>query len=94
MSGPVGVVNGVDFQRVAGDVRRKIDADGIRKRLGATRSFGSRGLPTGRVFNCTLSKVRRDLDRGGAEPDKLNFLDRDCRRPRRKATASRARNRP
>ena len=55
---PVGVVNGVDFQHT-GEVRR-IDAEGIRKRLDDHEVVLLSPIgfsPTGDVFNCTLEDV-------------------------------------
>jgi amino-acid N-acetyltransferase len=55
---PVGVVNGVDFQHT-GEVR-KIDAEGIRRRLEDDEVVLISPLgfsPTGDVFNCTLEDV-------------------------------------
>ncbi|MBC8024088.1 MAG: amino-acid N-acetyltransferase [Burkholderiales bacterium] len=55
---PVGVVNGVDF-RHTGEVR-KIDADGIRRRLDDSEVVLISPIgfsPTGDVFNCTLEDV-------------------------------------
>ena len=55
---PVGVVNGVDFQHT-GEVR-KIDADGIRRRLDDHEVVLISPIgfsPTGDVFNCTLEDV-------------------------------------
>ena len=55
---PVGVVNGVDFQHT-GEVR-KIDAEGIRKRLDDHEVVLISPIgfsPTGDVFNCTLEDV-------------------------------------
>jgi amino-acid N-acetyltransferase len=55
---PVGVVNGVDF-RHTGEVR-KVDADGIRRRLDDHEVVLLSPIgfsPTGDVFNCTLEDV-------------------------------------
>jgi len=71
---PVGVVNGVDF-RHTGEVR-KIDADGIRKRLDDHEVVLISPIgfsPTGDVFNCTLEDVATSTAIAlGA--DKLIFL--------------------
>jgi amino-acid N-acetyltransferase len=71
---PVGVVNGVDFQHT-GEVR-KIDAEGIRKRLDDHEVvlLSPMGFsPTGNVFNCTLEDVATQAAIAlGA--DKLIFL--------------------
>ena len=71
---PVGVVNGVDF-RHTGEVR-KIDAEGIRRRLDDDEVVLISPLgfsPTGDVFNCTLEDVATSTAIAlGA--DKLIFL--------------------
>src|SRR5678816_2308441 len=71
---PVGVVNGVDFHHT-GEVR-KIDADGIRKRLDDDEVVLLSPIgfsPTGDVFNCTLEDVATSTAVAlGA--DKLIFL--------------------
>ncbi len=71
---PVGVVNGVDF-RHTGEVR-KIDADGIRRRLDDDEVVLLSPIgfsPTGDVFNCTLEDVATSTAIAlGA--DKLIFL--------------------
>jgi len=71
---PVGVVNGVDFQHT-GEVRR-IDAEGIRKRLDDHEVVLLSPIgfsPTGDVFNCTLEDVATQTAIAlGA--DKLIFL--------------------
>jgi len=71
---PVGVVNGVDFGHT-GEVR-KIDADGIRRRLDdhEVALISPIGFsPTGDVFNCTLEDVATSTAIAlGA--DKLIFL--------------------
>ena len=71
---PVGVVNGVDF-RHTGEVR-KIDADGIRRRLDDDEVVLISPIgfsPTGDVFNCTLEDVATSTAIAlGA--DKLIFL--------------------
>ena len=71
---PVGVVNGVDFQHT-GEVR-KIDADGIRRRLDDDEVVLVSPIgfsPTGDVFNCTLEDVATSTAIAlGA--DKLIFL--------------------
>jgi amino-acid N-acetyltransferase len=71
---PVGVVNGVDFQHT-GEVR-KIDAEGIRKRLDDHEVVLLSPIgfsPTGDVFNCTLEDVATQAAIAlGA--DKLIFL--------------------
>jgi len=71
---PVGVVNGVDFQHT-GEVR-KIDAEGIRRRLEDDEVVLISPLgfsPTGDVFNCTLEDVATSTAIAlGA--DKLIFL--------------------
>jgi len=71
---PVGVVNGVDF-RHTGEVR-KIDADGIRRRLDDHEVVLISPIgfsPTGDVFNCTLEDVATSTAVAlGA--DKLIFL--------------------
>ncbi len=71
---PVGVVGGVDFQHT-GEVR-KIDADGIRRRLDDHEVVLVSPIgfsPTGDVFNCTLEDVATSTAVAlGA--DKLIFL--------------------
>ena len=71
---PVGVVGGVDFQHT-GEVR-KIDADGIRRRLDDHEVVLLSPIgfsPTGDVFNCTLEDVATSTAIAlGA--DKLIFL--------------------
>src|SRR5213076_420467 len=71
---PVGVVNGVDFQHT-GEVR-KIDAEGIRRRLDDHEVVLLSPIgfsPTGDVFNCTLEDVATQAAVAlGA--DKLIFL--------------------
>src|SRR5688572_927622 len=71
---PVGVVNGVDFQHT-GEVR-KVDAQGIRKRLDDHEVVLLSPIgfsPTGDVFNCTLEDVATEAAIAlGA--DKLIFL--------------------
>ncbi len=71
---PVGVVNGVDFQHT-GEVR-KIDAEGIRRRLDDHEVVLISPIgfsPTGDVFNCTLEDVATSTAVAlGA--DKLIFL--------------------
>jgi amino-acid N-acetyltransferase len=71
---PVGVVGGVDFQHT-GEVR-KIDADGIRRRLDDHEVVLVSPIgfsPTGDVFNCTLEDVATSTAIAlGA--DKLIFL--------------------
>jgi amino-acid N-acetyltransferase len=71
---PVGVVNGVDF-RHTGEVR-KIDADGIRKRLDDDEVVLLSPIgfsPTGDVFNCTLEDVAT-ATAIALKADKLIFL--------------------
>jgi amino-acid N-acetyltransferase len=71
---PVGVVNGVDFQHT-GEVR-KIDADGIRKRLDDDEVVLLSPIgfsPTGDVFNCTLEDVATQTAIA-LKADKLIFL--------------------
>ena len=71
---PVGVVNGVDFQHT-GEVR-KIDADGIRKRLDDHEVVLVSPIgfsPTGDVFNCTLEDVATSIA-VALQSDKLIFL--------------------
>jgi amino-acid N-acetyltransferase len=71
---PVGVVNGVDF-RHTGEVR-KIDADGIRKRLDDDEVVLLSPIgfsPTGDVFNCTLEDVATETAIA-LKADKLIFL--------------------
>jgi amino-acid N-acetyltransferase len=71
---PVGVVNGVDFQHT-GEVR-KIDADGIAKRLDDHEVVLISPIgfsPTGDVFNCTLEDVAT-ATATALKADKLIFL--------------------
>src|SRR3954468_19155025 len=71
---PVGVVGGVDF-RHTGEVR-KIDADGIRKRLDDDEVVLISPIgfsPTGDVFNCTLEDVAT-ATAIALQADKLIFL--------------------
>jgi amino-acid N-acetyltransferase len=71
---PVGVVNGVDF-RHTGEVR-KIDADGIRRRLDDHEVVLISPIgfsPTGDVFNCTLEDVAT-ATAIALKADKLIFL--------------------
>jgi amino-acid N-acetyltransferase len=71
---PVGVVNGVDF-RHTGEVR-KIDAEGIRKRLDDHEVVLISPIgfsPTGDVFNCTLEDVATSTALA-LRADKLIFL--------------------
>jgi amino-acid N-acetyltransferase len=71
---PVGVVNGVDFQHT-GEVR-KIDAEGIRRRLDDHEVVLLSPIgfsPTGDVFNCTLEDVATSTAIALAA-DKLIFL--------------------
>src|SRR6185437_1417971 len=71
---PVGVVNGVDFHHT-GEVR-KIDADGIRKRLDDDEVVLISPIgfsPTGDVFNCTLEDVATSAAIA-LRADKLIFL--------------------
>jgi amino-acid N-acetyltransferase len=71
---PVGVVGGVDF-RHTGEVR-KIDADGIRKRLDDDEVVLISPIgfsPTGDVFNCTLEDVAT-ATAIALKADKLIFL--------------------
>ncbi|MGZ5039124.1 MAG: amino-acid N-acetyltransferase [Usitatibacter sp.] len=71
---PVGVVNGVDFQHT-GEVR-KIDAEGIRRRLDDDEVVLISPLgfsPTGDVFNCTLEDVATSTAIA-LRADKLIFL--------------------
>ena len=71
---PVGVVNGVDF-RHTGEVR-KIDADGIRRRLDDHEVVLLSPIgfsPTGDVFNCTLEDVAT-ATAIALKADKLIFL--------------------
>ena len=71
---PVGVVNGVDFQHT-GEVR-KIDADGIRRRLDDHEVVLISPIgfsPTGDVFNCTLEDVAT-ATAIALKADKLIFL--------------------
>jgi len=71
---PVGVVGGVDFQHT-GEVRR-IDADGIRRRLDDHEVVLLSPIgfsPTGDVFNCTLEDVAT-ATAIALQADKLIFL--------------------
>jgi amino-acid N-acetyltransferase len=71
---PVGVVNGVDFIHT-GEVR-KIDAEGIRRRLDdhEVALISPIGFsPTGDVFNCTLEDVATSTA-VALQADKLIFL--------------------
>src|SRR5258707_13559950 len=71
---PVGVVGGVDFQHT-GEVR-KIDADGIRRRLDDHEVVLVSPIgfsPTGDVFNCTLEDVATSTAMA-LQADKLIFL--------------------
>ncbi|HEX7557547.1 MAG TPA: amino-acid N-acetyltransferase, partial [Usitatibacter sp.] len=71
---PVGVVNGVDFQHT-GEVR-KIDAEGIRRRLDDDEVVLISPLgfsPTGDVFNCTLEDVATSTAIA-LQADKLLFV--------------------
>jgi amino-acid N-acetyltransferase len=71
---PVGVVNGVDF-RHTGEVR-KVDADGIRRRLDDHEVVLISPIgfsPTGDVFNCTLEDVATATALA-LKADKLIFL--------------------
>ena len=71
---PVGVVNGVDFGHT-GEVR-KIDADGIRRRLDDDEVVLISPIgfsPTGDVFNCTLEDVAT-ATAIALKADKLIFL--------------------
>jgi amino-acid N-acetyltransferase len=71
---PLGVVNGVDFQHT-GEVR-KIDADGIRRRLDDHEVVLISPIgfsPTGDVFNCTLEDVATSTATA-LQADKLIFL--------------------
>jgi len=71
---PVGVVNGVDFQHT-GEVR-KVDADGIRRRLDDHEVVLISPIgfsPTGDVFNCTLEDVATAIAIA-LKADKLIFL--------------------
>jgi amino-acid N-acetyltransferase len=71
---PVGVVGGVDFQHT-GEVR-KIDADGIRRRLDDHEVVLISPIgfsPTGDVFNCTLEDVATSTA-VALQADKLIFL--------------------
>lgn len=71
---PVGVVNGVDFGHT-GEVR-KIDADGIRRRLDDHEVVLISPIgfsPTGDVFNCTLEDVATSTALA-LKADKLIFL--------------------
>jgi amino-acid N-acetyltransferase len=71
---PVGVVNGVDFKHT-GEVR-KIDAEGIRRRLDDSEVVLLSPIgfsPTGDVFNCTLEDVATSTA-VALQADKLIFL--------------------
>ena len=71
---PVGVVNGVDFKHT-GEVR-KIDAEGIRRRLDDHEVvlISPMGFsPTGDVFNCTVEDVATSTA-VALQADKLIFL--------------------
>jgi amino-acid N-acetyltransferase len=71
---PVGVVNGVDFMHT-GEVR-KIDAEGIRRRLDDHEVVLISPIgfsPTGDVFNCTLEDVATSTA-VALQADKLIFL--------------------
>ena len=71
---PVGVVNGIDF-RHTGEVR-KIDAEGIRRRLDDHEVVLLSPIgfsPTGDVFNCTLEDVATSTALA-LQADKLIFL--------------------
>ena len=71
---PVGVVNGVDFHHT-GEVR-KIDAEGIRRRLDDHEVVLISPIgfsPTGDVFNCTLEDVATSTAIA-LQADKLIFL--------------------
>jgi amino-acid N-acetyltransferase len=71
---PVGVVNGVDFMHT-GEVR-KIDAEGIRRRLDDHEVVLISPIgfsPTGDVFNCTLEDVATSTALA-LKADKLIFL--------------------
>jgi amino-acid N-acetyltransferase len=71
---PVGVVNGVDFQHT-GEVR-KIDAEGIRRRLDDDEVVLLSPIgfsPTGDVFNCALEDVAT-ATAIALQADKLIFL--------------------
>ena len=71
---PVGVVNGVDFHHT-GEVR-KIDAEGIRRRLDDHEVVVISPIgfsPTGDVFNCTLEDVATSTAIA-LQADKLIFL--------------------
>jgi amino-acid N-acetyltransferase len=71
---PVGVVGGVDFQHT-GEVR-KIDAEGIRRRLDDHEVVLISPIgfsPTGDVFNCTLEDVATSTAMA-LKADKLIFL--------------------
>ena len=71
---PVGVVNGIDFQHT-GEVR-KIDAEGIRRRLDDHEVVLVSPIgfsPTGDVFNCTLEDVATSTAIA-LQADKLIFL--------------------
>jgi amino-acid N-acetyltransferase len=71
---PVGVVKGIDFQHT-GEVR-KIDAEGIRRRLEDHEVVLISPLgfsPTGDVFNCTLEDVATSTAIA-LQADKLIFL--------------------
>jgi amino-acid N-acetyltransferase len=71
---PVGVVNGVDFEHTG--VVRKIDAEGIRRRLEDDEVVLLSPIgfsPTGDVFNCTLEDVATSTAIA-LKADKLIFL--------------------
>ncbi len=71
---PVGVVNGVDFKHT-GEVR-KIDAEGIRRRLDDHEVVLLSPIgfsPTGDIFNCTLEDVATSAA-VALQADKLIFL--------------------
>ncbi len=71
---PVGVVNGIDFKHT-GEVR-KIDAEGIRKRLDDHEVVLISPIgfsPTGDVFNCTVEDVATSTALA-LKADKLIFL--------------------
>jgi amino-acid N-acetyltransferase len=71
---PVGVVNGVDFKHT-GEVR-KIDAEGIRRRLDDHEVVLLSPIgfsPTGDIFNCTLEDVATSTA-VALQADKLIFL--------------------
>src|SRR5258706_8878271 len=78
---PVGVVGGVDFQHT-GEVR-KIDADGLRRRLDdheVVLVSPIRFSPTGDVFNCTLEDVATSTA-VALRADKLIFPGQTARAP-------------